>query len=218
MTSIPSDACMLFGPQTPPAKQGQPPIRPRDPDVTGGFYQPVRVALQASDGHDTAFQLQRIACPLAGAPIDVTLTFNMTYTANQNPSIAAVTLDPDGAATQLFGAAASPPPPAATVPAGAKVTLEVTWPASTAETYPVWELATRTLTTHTESLRASWFATAGTFTLDSSGRGEDEDPALTFTRNDWTAPAAAATVHFWVVIRDSRGGLGFAAFDVDIAP
>jgi hypothetical protein len=215
MTSIPADACMLFGPQTPPAKSGQPPIRPRDPDVTGGFYQPVRVAVQAANGSDTAFELQRITCPLAGAPIDVTLTFNMTYTPNQNPAIAAVTLDPDGAVTPRAGPGVTT---TATVSPGAKVTLQLTWSDGTAEPYPLWDLATRSLTTKRESLRASWFATDGVFALDTSGRGEDEDATLTFTRNDWTAPAGRSSVHFWVVLRDSRGGLDFAAFDVEVIP
>jgi hypothetical protein len=221
-TAVPSDACMLFGPQTPPAKAGQPPIRPRDADVTGGFYQPLRVALAVDgvDPADTAFELERISCLLANAPVDVTRAYNMVrdastpagpccYTANENPSLARITLDPDGAATPLLGSGAS-------VTAGAGVTFEVGWPDGTAEEYPVWDLATRTLTTHRESLRASWFATAGTFARDSTGRGEDETD--TFTRNTWTAPVDAGDVHFWVVLRDSRGGLDFKAFDLTLTP
>jgi hypothetical protein len=223
------DACQLFGPQTPPPVAGQPPIRPRDPDVTGGFYQPLRVTLQ-NGSNDVAFQLQRITCPLSNAPVDVTRAFNMTadptmpfpgpccYTQNQNPTIGSVTLDPDGAMTSLYvpGAQAAA---AAPISAGAKVTLQVAWADGVAESFPVWDLAARELTTHRESLRVSWFTTAGSFELDTSGRGET-DTAL-FTRNDWTAPLqppAGGVVHFWVVLRDSRGGLDFAVFDLTISP
>ena len=35
-------------------------------------------------------------------------------------------------------------------------------------------------------------------------------------RNNWRAPAAAGPVHLWVVLQDSRGGLEFAAYVVDV--
>jgi hypothetical protein len=233
MAAVPSgtdNSCSLFGPQTPTPKPGQPPIRPRDPDVTGGYYQPLRVNLQVADGRDTAFERERVTCPLANAPVDVTRAFNMMadptmpatgpccYTANQNPTIARVTLDPDGAATDVYAAGAAPGAPA-TMSAGSTITLEVAWDGASAESFPVWDLATRTLTTQRESLRVSWFASTGTFALDTSGRGSDEMDL--FTRDEWTAPAQppdGGTAHFWVVMRDSRGGLDFAVFDLTISP
>jgi len=209
MAPLPNDGCMTFGPQ-PPAVQ--PPIRPRDPDATGGFYQPLRVTLQAASGTDIAFQLERITCMLANAPIDVTRTFNLTYTANLNPLIDHVTMDPDGAATPIVGAGAAG---GVTVKSGATMTLELAWAADVPESYPVWDLASRTLQTHRESLRVSWFASAGSFPKDATGRGEEE-PEL-FARNDWTAPPVNGDVHFWVVLRDSRGGVDFAAFDLTVS-
>ena len=98
----------------------------------------------------------------------------------------------------------------------ATVRLELGWGADVAESYPVWELASRTLVTHRESLRVSWFASAGSFPKDTTGRGEEEPE--TFARNDWTAPDGAGVVHFWVVLRDSRGGVDFAAFDLNVSP
>jgi hypothetical protein len=213
MTILPGDGCMTFGPQPPPVQPGQPQIRPRDPDVTGGFYQPLRVRLEAAGETDTAFELERIACMLANAPIDVTRTYNLTYTANQNPMIERVTLDPDAAATPLIGAGAAT---GGAVPPGATVTLEVGWPAAVPESYPVWELASRTLVTHRESLRVSWFASAGSFPKDTTGRGEEESEL--YARNDWTAPADATDVHFWVVLRDSRGGVDFQTFELAVSP
>ena len=47
---LPANACTLFGPQTPPPMKGQPPTRPADPDITGGFYQPVRATWQSDAG------------------------------------------------------------------------------------------------------------------------------------------------------------------------
>jgi hypothetical protein len=212
-TTLPADGCMQFGPQTPPVKPGQPPVRPRDPDVTGGFYQPLRVTLQDDAETDLAFELERITCLLANAPVDVSRTFNTTYTANANPTVERVTLDPAGAATPLLG------PDAATdlvVTAGTRVTLEVGWPDSAVESYPVWDLSTRTLVTHREAMRVSWFASAGLFDRDTTGRGEEE--AETFAQNSWQAPAESGPVHFWVVLRDARGGLDFGGFDLTVSP
>jgi hypothetical protein len=212
MATLPGDGCMTFGPQPPPVQPGQPPIRPRDPDGTGGFYQPLRVTLQAAGNTEVAFALERITCMLANAPIDITRTFNTTYTKNLNPVIDHVTVDPDGSATPLVGAAAAT---GTAIAAGTTVTLELGWPAEAPESYPVWDLASRSLVTHRESLRVSWFASAGAFPRDTTGRGEEE-PEL-FARNDWTAPDVVGRVHFWVVLRDSRGGVDFAAFDLSVS-
>jgi hypothetical protein len=53
-------------------------------------------------------------------------------------------------------------------------------------------------------MRVSWFASAGSFDADVTGRTEDETD--TFTDNGWTAPADAAHIHLWRVLRDARGG------------
>lgn len=211
--TLPSDGCMLFGPDTPPVKPGQQPIRPRDPDVTGGFYQPLRATLQAAGGTDIAFELERITCLLANAPIDVTRTYNTTYTANLNPTIDRVTLDPGGTAATVLGSDAMTD---VNVSAGSSVTLELGWPDAAAESYPVWELATRTLVTHREAMRVSWFANAGVFDRDTTGRGEEEPE--TFAQNLWQAPTDPGLVHFWVVLRDARGGIDFGTFDLTVSP
>jgi hypothetical protein len=228
MVPMPSAACKQFGPQAPDVPPGKPPLRPRDPDITGGFYQPVRAFLTEGDVDEIAFALERLRCPLANASPEATSDFNKNYKLNTNPAIALVTLDPDGAATKLFemGQPAPTPP---TVPAGAPITLQVTWPADPpmpadlppvpgtfSETYPAWNLVTQVLDTHRESMSVAWFATDGSFEHDRTGRGESEPE--TFTRNAWTAPTTAGTVHLWVVLRDSRGGIDFAEMQVSVTP
>ncbi len=61
---------------------------------------------------------------------------------------------------------------------------------------------------------ASWYATAGTFEVDRSGRAED-DPA-TSVDNTWTVPSSQGLVHVWVVLRDSRGGVGWESYTIRI--
>jgi hypothetical protein len=185
--ATPEDACKLFGPETPPGD-----YRPRDPDATGGYYQPVRVAIPEL----AAFGFERITCSLPNAPADIALEFRDRYRPNQNPVLADLS---------SLGA------PLDAVPAGAAVELEIGWTPDSAEAFPVFDPAAQALADRREALRASWFATGGTFNADRTGRAED-DP-VTFTRNTWTAPAEAGVVHLWIVLRDSRGGVDFAAYE-----
>jgi hypothetical protein len=190
---LPSQACLLFGPDTPPPAQGEPPLRPRDPDVTGGYYQPVAVAFQTR----AAFALERIRCNLANAPSEAVGFYDAHYTNNRNPALQVMT-----------------PAAGSTVPSGSRVRLLAQWTTESAERYPVFNLETQRIEDRREALRISWYATAGSFEHDRTGRPE-ADPATT-TENVWTAPVQAGVVHFWFVLRDSRGGLDYAALDLRV--
>ncbi|MBN9167829.1 MAG: hypothetical protein J0I07_43260 [Myxococcales bacterium] len=190
--AIPADACALFGPQVTSAD-----LRPRDPDVTGGFYQPVRVTVFDHEEPEVAFGLQRIGCALANAAADVTTDFAARYVPNANPELGPLEATLDGAPLALDA-----------IPAGATIRLRTSWPAAAAERYVVYDLATRTLAEHRETMRVSWFATAGSFESDRTGRSEDE--LETSTDNTWTAPPEPRAVHLFVVLRDARGGVAFA--------
>ena len=220
----PSNACSLFGPQTPPPVGNQPPIRPRDPDVTGGYYLPVRLSLavpvdlrrpgMATADSIVAFQLERIACGLANAPSPIVRQYNATYTLNQNPVIASLTLQQPGSdpvAVPPVSAAGEP----LSVPTGQAVALTVNWPADSVESYPAWDVLTLTLDNHREAMRVSWYATAGSFEHDVTGRTEFETE--TFADNTWT-PGDPGLVHMWVVLHDSRGGTDFAGYDINVTP
>ena len=61
---VPANACSLFGPDPPPQVAGQPAGRPVDPDRSGGYWLPVRVALGTS-APDLA--QVRLRCGIAGA-------------------------------------------------------------------------------------------------------------------------------------------------------
>jgi hypothetical protein len=207
MAPMPDGSCKVFGPQPPEVMAGKPPLRPQDPDVTGGFYLPVRATLVDGEVTERAFALERLKCRLANAPADVTAMFNAMIKPNQNPAIASLTLDPAGTPTTLFAAGQATAPAMPTVAAGAPVTLRVAWSDATPETYPVFNLVTQTLDTHRESLSVSWFATDGSFEHDRTGRGETETD--TTTDDVWTAPLTPGVVHFWILLRDIRGGVDF---------
>jgi hypothetical protein len=195
--AIPANTCQLFGPDPPPPVQGMPPLRPRDPDVSGGYYQPVRIEV----GGVMGFALERITCNLAAAGAEIAIDFAKRYKPNQNPVLN------DVAPGEIING---------TISAGKKVTLTASWPPESAETYPVYDLAALALIDHRESLRVSWFATAGAFEHDLTGRGEDE--MQTTSDNDWTAPTNPGMVTMWVVLRDSRGGVAWRQFTVTVVP
>jgi hypothetical protein len=196
--AIPGDACALFGPEV-----GSADLRPRDPDVTGGFYLPLRVTVFDPSGAAPAiaFGLERLACKIANASADVTTDFAKRYGANKNPELGGVTAAIAGNVVALDA-----------IPRGATVTLRATWPDASAERYVVYDLASRSVVDRREAMRVSWYATAGTFASDRTGRSEDEPE--TFTEDDWTAPTRAQTTHLFVVLRDARGGTAFRTYDL----
>ena len=222
---MPSDACTLFGPIPPQAQAGQPAIRPRDPDFTGGYYLPVRVSLWIPEdmrrsgmaGTDTlvSFGLERIACGLANAPSPIVRQYNATYTLNLNPRLAGVNLIDDAAGTTVV----LMPAVVSHVGQGRTVTLEASWSDDSPESYPVYDVQTKTLIAHREAMVVSWYATEGAFEHDSTGRSGDETELV--TDNHWTAPPAGPdrhVVHLWVVLRDDRGGTDFIGYDLEIDP
>ena len=130
------------------------------------------------------------------------------------------TLDAAGTATAISTTDA----PSLAVRPGEVVHFQTTWAACSdadtctgAETYVAFNADTRVLDTKHESVRVSWYATAGTFAHSVTGRDEDEF-ATTNTDNTWTAPQAAADTRLWLVVRDSRGGQSFQSFIVSVKP
>jgi len=211
-TALPANGCSIFGPQTPQVMKGQPAARPADPDSTGGFYQPVRAVWQSTGL--VAFELERITCRLANAPTNIATQYATDYTANQNPVLADLVAGTDAGATVLY--APGQPPTAGAVSGGQNVVLQADFSADSAETFLVWDVVSQTLVQQRESLRVSWFATAGTFQRDVTGRTADD--TTSYTQNVWTAPNTRGPVLFWAVLRDSRGGVDFAAAEIQVTP
>jgi|GEM_PF-287641 len=68
-----------------------------------------------------------------------------------------------------------------------------------------------------ESLGYSFYVTGGDLgslrSADTTATGEPADTSV-----DWTAPLLPATVQFWVVVRDGRGGIGWLSRKVQVVP
>ncbi len=193
---VPIDACRTYGPDV--ASTG---FRPRDPDATGGYYQPIRAA---GPPGELAFTFARITCNLANAPGDMAETYKTSYVANTNPTLANLAID---------GVVVDP----SRVPvlaADHDVTLTASWAAASVEAFLYFDPASRQLVTRHEAMRVSWFATGGTLAVDASALAED-DPAVSVATT-WRTPARPGLAWIWLVLRDSRGGLATATFQLSI--
>ena len=178
---VPLDACARFGPDTPPGA-----FRPRSPDLSGGYYQPVRVAVHTSTASMVGFGAVRIRCNLAGAPPTIAQTYQRTYQANQNPMLSLH----GGADTQ-------------------EVVIEARWPSTAQEQFVNYDARTQQLTTATESLHLSWFSDVGEFARDATLHATP-DAALNSAAYLALSPVTDGPGQVWVVARDSRGGIAVA--------
>jgi hypothetical protein len=228
--TLPVNGCRQFGPNPPEAKDGGLPGRPADPDPTGGYYQPVRVRALEAD-NVVAMGQTRLRCDLAGATSEILREFTGRYVPNANPTIERLVAvrSSDEEVPPSAGGSVS-----LTVGRGEAVRLRVAWPTcgenvpcpadsmtcpepepcGGAESYAVFDLQTRAIVAHREAMRASWFTTAGSFTDDTTGQGE-EQAAVSQAENTWTAPDAPNdNVWLWLVLRDNRGGVTWNAYHV----
>jgi hypothetical protein len=233
--AMPSSACRDFGPEVPTAKPGEPYGRPVDPDPTGGYYQPLTLFVGAADG-EIAVETTRISCGVAGASSDDVISFRQRYHANENPRIDALGIGDVAMTTET-----APVPVARGARVKLHVTWPacpavdtcgdgICGPDETriacaadcgkpvgcmgAERYLYFDAETRQLVARRESMRVSWFASAGTFDRDRTGRASDD--AQPSSDDEWDAPEEAMTVRGWVVLRDDRGGIAWRGFVIDV--
>ncbi|MDB4944702.1 MAG: hypothetical protein JWP97_4236 [Labilithrix sp.] len=124
--AVPENTCRQFGPDIPEDQS----FRPADPDVTGGYYQPLRVLYRPTpDSLVPTIGKVRIRCGLPGASQEQTQQYNRSYHLNANPVIAAVTANLPTGPVLLGAADAAPKPAPLPVAPGQKVSLTVSWPA-----------------------------------------------------------------------------------------
>jgi hypothetical protein len=206
-STIPADACAIFGPKPPAPEPNQPPLRPVDPDTTGGYYQPLR----ALDGDSSSVGFVRIMCGLTGTTQDNSVEFGQRYRANENPRIEQVFFATNGGEAAVLDLDVP-----AEVRPNQQLSLAVVWndcngseSCSGAESYLILDPTTNQLRFQRESMRVSWYVTGGTLDRDRSGRsGED---AANDAQNVWVAPSAPGDHTLIAVIRDDRGGVGWVA-------
>ena len=245
MASVPSDACALFGPTPQTPEAGEPAPRPVDPDTTGGYYQPVRVVFAGDDREDQySIGVTRLSCGLGGATQEQAAEFTRRSKPNENPELEAVVVDRGRADAEVLPALDSEDlfsvPAGVSIhlvarwpdcPSDPECGDEICSPGEDtascdddcrqphgcrgSEPYVYFDPITRKLADRREAMRVSWFASAGEFGHDRTGRSETEADRAD-SENDWTAPAAEGEVRIWVVLRDDRGGVGWGSYKLQV--
>jgi hypothetical protein len=200
--AIPADVCRVFGPDVPQPLPGQPITRARDADATGGYFQPVSVAV----GGALAIGLERVTCDLPEASFADARAWQAAYFPNHNPTLVGLSFaTTDG----------TPIDPAGAIPASSRVTIQATWLDGAIETFAVFDRQSRTIVDTAETLSASWYVSGGA--LDQP-LATVTDSAVLSTATGWTAPAGTATVELALILRDSRGGSDIARATIAIVP
>jgi hypothetical protein len=245
--ALPDDGCSLFGPNPPPPAEGEIGGRPVDPDITGGFYQPIP-AIQ--DGVPLIVAAARLRCGLANVSQESYIEWNRRYHSNQNPSIASMVLRrADGSEAEIPPDPRDGSRPAGTpvVATGEAVTLELAWPSCPVDdvcgdgvcsagedaevcpedcTEPVGCGGAESYVVYasgTQSLETRREAlSAAWFTtggaLQEARSGRAGDDLETALSNGWTAPEAPGEVWLAAVLRDERGGVAFQGYWLQVGP
>jgi hypothetical protein len=231
--AVPSNACSLFGPQLPETG------RPVDPDLTGGFYQPLRLLLPLESDFYALGQT-RLVCTLSGVTQAQSREFVQRDRRNYNPAL--TRLVARGAAGSNELSSAEP----LTVAPGEELRLDAEWPfcelddvcgdglcgidetrqscpedcteplppgCAGAERYVAFDPESRTIVPRREAVTISWYSNAGKYANERTGAGETDTANASF--NVWTAPGSGQAT-LWIVIRDSRGGVGFEEYGVQV--
>ena len=229
---VPSNACSLFGPQLPETG------RPVDPDLTGGFYQPLRLLLPL-EGDFYALGQTRLVCTLSGVTQAQSREFVQRDRRNYNPALARVV------AREVAGSSDLSSSEPLIVGPGEQLNLEAEWlfcelddvcgdglcgidetrescpeectdlpPGCTgAERYVAFDPESRTIVSRREAITVSWYSNAGKYANERTGTAEGDTANV--SSNVWTAPGSGEAT-LWVVIRDSRGGVGFQEYRVQV--
>lgn len=183
---MPSTACALFGSEPPPAQGGTAPLRPVDPDETGGYFLPIRVDVAGV----LAFGGARLSCALPLAPSEIARAYRDGYVANKNPRLLPLEVPK-------------------VVRRGERVVVKARYEDGSREPYLYYDVRTTRLAQRVESLEARFFSTFGTFSAETA----PGDDVLT---SDLVVTDHLGKTVVWVVVRDERGGAAFVEAEVFI--
>lgn len=236
--TLSADACRLYGPDPPPATAGQPSGRPVDPDATGGYAQPIRIAL--ADG-SIALASVRLTCGVAGATRAQAAELRRRYHPNTHPTLSAVSaVFEDGSFQDVVDGVPLQ------VQAGARVVLHAGWPTcptsdacgdgvcgadedrtscagdcvtptgcAGAERFARFDPEAGAVVAQRESIVISWSTTIGHFLAPRTGRAGTD--TATEAEGTFVAPAEPGSGWIWLVIRDDRGGVSSQATRIVVA-
>lgn len=242
--TLDKDVCKVFGPLRAAQMGSTPAGRPVDPDVTGGFYQPVVTHL----GGVVSLGAIRIACDQANLDREDAVLFKQQYRPNENPRISELSMWSESAED-----AVDLPPDAKplAIRAGSSLTLRASWeqcptasecgdgyctanedltscaedcPASGghgctgAEQYVWYNREAHGVEPRREDVSVAWYTSSGHFDNEQTGRPESEASSARSSENVWRVGELRGPATVWIVIRDSRGGQSWEVRQFEVMP
>ena len=84
-----------------------------------------------------------------------------------------------------------------------------------AERFVAFDIVSQSLVVQRESIAVAWYTTTGA-SVDDDRTGRNSTDLTTTSDNGWQAPATPGVAHLWVVLRDNRGGVGWAEYAFDV--
>lgn len=243
VATLDEDVCRLFGPHRPAQTADGPAGRPVDPDVTGGFYQPIVASL----GGVASLAAVRIDCDPANLNRDEALRYRRLYRPNENPRLAALSFGVgDDAPERELPSDGTP----TKIKAGSRLTLRASWDdcptdstcgdgyctseedhstceqdcggeprgCAGAEAYVWYNRASQRIEARREGITVAWFSSSGGFENEQTGLAETEAASVFHTDNRWRVGETAGDATVWIVMRDSRGGQSWRTLAVHVSP
>ena len=239
--TLDADVCKLFGPLRPSSMAGEPAGRPVDPDITGGFYQPIAAHLIG----DVSLGAIRIDCDPANIDRDQSVLFRQQYRVNENPRLSSISTVSSDTEAQLAADQRHE------IKAGSSLTLRAAWDACPAESecgdqyctanedaatcaedctpgqahgcagaerYAWYDREDQRVEDRDEAVNVAWYASSGHFDNEQTGREEGEASSSRDTDNVWRVGEESGDATLWMVIRDSRGGQSWEIRHFEITP
>ncbi len=201
--TIPANACALFGPNTPPAEEGEPANRPSDTDASGGYQIPVQVS-SVGKVLDPVFGFHRLHCDLAGATRQLFEEYQERYTNNRHPQFASLGwVDDTSGRLQAFSELRVSP--------GQSVQLQARARADSFEPFVLYSAEDAAILDRKEVLKMNWYVSQGTLRLASETVAQDS-----VMNANWRAPDQEGVVWGWGILTDSRGGQVWQTFRISV--
>jgi hypothetical protein len=241
--TLDADVCKVFGPLRPTPAAGEPAGRPVDPDITGGFYQPVVAELAGVASLGSI----RIDCDPTNLNRDDALAFRQRYRVNENPRLRSLSIGGNGAPpTELLGDST-----VIEIKAGSVVDFRAAWDpcpdtsqcgdgyctanedatscsadcgasqahgCEGAEHYVWYNRESHRIEPRREGISVAWYASSGRFQSEQTGLDETETARRQQTANTWHVGQSTGLATVWVVVRDTRGGQSWRLQSFDVTP
>jgi hypothetical protein len=241
VATLDADVCQLFGPVRPSAMPGEAAGRPVDPDVTGGFYQPIAAHLD----DEVSLGAIRIDCDPANIDRDQAVLFRQQYRVNENPRVSSLEIV-SGDSTTAIDADGRPK-----IKAGSSLSLRANWLGCPSESvcgdqyctanedatncaedctageahgcpgpeqYAWYDREKQQVTSRREAMTVAWYASSGHFDNEQTGREESEASSNQSSDNVWRVGEKSGDATLWVVVRDSRGGQSWEIRQFEVTP